>query len=263
MRRCIPLVIAVLAVFSGVASAARRSDGSRPATPHIAQLVTGVPASTLNQVGAGDILGRPQFDVRKLSGGPLTSAGKPELLTANLAWCPHCAANSWALAVAVSRFGKLTGLRRIDTGTLFGSKFHANPSYPHTQGLSFFKARYTSNYLAFGAVVVQDLEGRRLQQPTPAQGRAIQSFDSQGAFPAVDIGGLWGFVNSGYSPGALAHKSATQIAGSLADPRNAIARHIDGLANLFAAAICKATHGRPVSVCSSHGVTAAKNARLR
>ena len=36
-----------------------------------------------------------------------------------------------------------------------------------------------------------------------------------------------------------------QIATSLAHPRNRTARHIDGLANLFTAAICKVTKGRP------------------
>ncbi len=202
------------------------------------------------------------FQVIKITGAPLTSHGKPELVTMNLAWCPHCAANSWALAVALSRFGKLSGLRTIDTGTLFGSKFHAHPAYPHTHGLSFLRAAYHSSLLSLSHLVIQDLNGNPLQKPTRPEQNALHSFDPNGEFPAVDVGGAYGFLNSGYSPGALAHKTWQQIAHSLANPNNPIARRIDGLANLFTAAICRTTNALPAKVCSSSGVVAAGSARL-
>jgi hypothetical protein len=105
--------------------------------------------------------------VTKLSGAPLTtSGGRPTLLTFALAWCPHCAADSWALAIALSRFGKLSGLRRIDSGTLYGTKFHGRPGFLYTQGLSFVSARYTSAYLSFDSVVLQDVTAHNLQKPT-------------------------------------------------------------------------------------------------
>jgi hypothetical protein len=43
----------------------------------------------------------------------------------------------------------------------------------------------------------------------------------------------------------------------LADAHSPVARHIDGLANLFSAAICSTTGGRPGGVCNSSGVRAA------
>lgn len=256
------LVVAAFVLWAGVAEAAHRTDGSTPAPARVARLVTHVRASALNHVGAGKVLGRSAFPVTKLSGAPLTSGGKPELLSFDLAWCPHCAGDSWALAVALSRFGKLSGLRLIDTGTLYGTKYHAHPSYPHTNGISFFGARYRSHYLRFVDVVVQDLAGHNLQRPTHTEQTAVSAFDPNGTFPAVDIGGLYGFVNSGFSPGVLAHKTWSQIASRLARPKSAIARRVDGLANLFTAAICKATGGRPAAVCTSSGVAAARSARL-
>jgi Domain of unknown function (DUF929) len=267
VRRFVVVLVALSVLPVSVAEAARRTDGSTPAPAQIARLVTNVPVSTLNQVGAGDIDGPASFAVFSVRGGPLTSHGKPELFSMNLAWCPHCAASSWGLAVALSRFGALTGLRVIDSGTYFctlaanSCTLGANPCFPHTHGLSFFNTSYHSSYLSFAELALQDVLGHNLRSPTRQQTSVIASFDPQGQAPAVDVGGF-GFVNSAYSPGVLAHKTWAQIASGLANPRNGIARRVDGLANLFTAAICKATKGRPAGVCQSSGVVAAGAARL-
>ena len=116
------MVLVVSLVFLvPAAQAAERSDGSVPAPAQITQLVTSVPASTLNQVGVGDSrnpITSSGFGISKRD-GHFTIDGKPQIVSVELAWCPHCAANSWALAVALSRFGTLTGLGEINTGTHF------------------------------------------------------------------------------------------------------------------------------------------------
>jgi hypothetical protein len=263
MRRSFLLLISAFAVFAGAAGAAPLGgDGSTPAPSKITRLVTHVPASTLDAVGAGKLLGQNAFGVTKLTGAPLTSGGKPELLTWVLNWCPHCAVDSWALAIALSRFGKLSGLREIDSGILYGTKFHGRPPFPHTKGLSFFRAKYSSAYLTFVPVVLQDVAARVLEKPTAAQQTVVNAFDPGGGVPMVDVGGAYGFVGSGFSPGALAGKSWSQISGSLANPKSPVAQHIDGLANLFAAAMCTVTGGMPAAVCNASGVLAAKTARL-
>jgi hypothetical protein len=271
VRRLIAALVVVLAIPVGVAQAADRTDGSTPAPTNIARLVTNVPASTLNQVAAGDIYGPQVFGVFNLDGaaGHLAKDGKPEVLSMNFAWCPHCAANSWALAVALSRFGTFTGLRVINTGTHYCKiasdpcTLRPFPCYPYTRGLSFFGAGYKSSYLSFGEVVLQDVEGHNLEKPTRAEYQAVNQFDPGASqTPALDVGGAYGFLSSGYDPGSLAHKTWAQIAGDLADPHNPIARHIDGLANLFTASMCNVTNGRPAEVCTSRGVLAA-GARLR
>lgn len=245
-----------------------RTDGSTPAPAQITQLVTNVPVSTLNKIGAGNLYGQNSFTVAPLKGKPLTSGGKPELLAGELAWCPHCAANNWGLAIALSRFGTLSDLRIINTGRYYCTLvinpcfLVPEPCYPGTDGLSFFDTKYKSRYLKFGAVVLQDVEGHNLQKPTKQEGKLLHAFDPEGSFPADDIGGAYGFVGSAFDPGVIRHKTWAQVAGSLADPSNAIAKHVDGLANLFTAAICKTTDGRPASVCKSSGVIAAGAARL-
>jgi len=180
MRAGVRLVIVLIALFVlpvSVAAAALRMDGSTPAPARVVQLVTNVPASTLNQVGAGELSGPTAFNVFKLHTGQLRSHGKPELLTMNLAWCPHCAANSWALAVALRRFGVLTGLRVIDSGTYYCTlvsnpcALTLSPCYPHTHGLSFLTARYRSSYLSFAPIVLQDVNGHRIRSSTRSTGR--------------------------------------------------------------------------------------------
>lgn len=241
---------------AGAALAAQPTDGSTPAPANVEQLVTNVPVSTLNQVGKGVLSGPPSFTVTKLNGSELRSNNKPEFLAYELAWCPHCAVTSWGMAIALSRFGTLSNLGLIDTGTYFG-QHGGNPPYNHTHGLSFFGASYHSRFLSFVNVVLQDVNGHNLQKPTPAENQAIGSFDPHGQIPADDFGGKYGFVGSGVSPGVIAHMGAQKIAHTLADPSNDVAQAIDGLANLFTAAICQATNGHPGSVCKSKGVTAA------
>jgi hypothetical protein len=263
--------VASLVFLVPAAQAAQRSDGSVPAPAQVAQLVTTVPASTLNQVGAGDSrnpITSPGFGISK-GDGHFTSAGKPQILTMELAWCPHCAANSWALAVALSRFGTLSELGEINTGTYFckvaEDPCNLNPlsCFPFTDGLSFLGATFVSPYISLAAVVLQGVNGRNLEKPTRREQRSLRAVHLQGTTPALDIAGAWGFGGSGYDPGTLAHKTWSQIAGSLANPHNRVARQVDGLANLFTAAICRVTKGRPGSVCKSRGVRAAVSAVLR
>ena len=61
-----------------------------------------VPASVLAQVGIG--ASSPQA-LKPVTGPALTSGGKPEMLYIGAEWCPYCAAERWAMAVALRRFG--------------------------------------------------------------------------------------------------------------------------------------------------------------
>lgn len=239
-----------------------KTDGSEPAPAKIARLVTHVPAATLDAVGAGKLLQNDFFG--KPLDTPLVSQGKPELLSFNYSWCPHCAAANWGMAVALSRFGKLSGLRVIDSGThyctLTASPCLLKPGrcFPHTKGISFFGTHFTSPYLTFVDVIAQDVKGHKLQKPTTTEKAALKQFTQGGSAPAIDFGGALGIGGEFYSPGDLAGKSWSQIAGGLANPHNKIAQRVDGLANFFSAAICrKMTNNQPASVCQSPGVNAA------
>jgi uncharacterized protein DUF929 len=243
----VALIVAKLAQSPAQASAA-----VAVADPAVARQLTTVPEATFDKVGTGRAAG-----LKATTGRPeLMAGGKPELLYMGGQYCPYCAAERWAVAAAVSRFGTLSGLHFI----------HSSPTdvYPSTPTLSFDGARYTSKYLAFVPV---EWYGEKtdphtpfghvyLQHPT-AQQQAVFARYSGGSFPFVDIGNKYLVQGAQYLPADLASLSWAQVAAAMRDPSSTVAKDIDGAANILTAAICKLTHGQPGGVCTSAGVTAA------
>ncbi len=62
--------------------------------------------SVLDAVGVGDVKVAPT----KINAPALISNGRPEVLYVGAEYCPYCAAERSAVAVALSRFGTLHGL---------------------------------------------------------------------------------------------------------------------------------------------------------
>jgi hypothetical protein len=250
------LVLVVIRPGQSPASSAPagRSTGTAAQDTAVAGQVTSVPAATFNAVGAGTA-GR----LTPISGQPLTSGGKPEVLYIGGEFCPYCAAERWALAAALSRFGTFTGLRLI----------HSSPTDTDasTPTLSFYKSGYTSKYLSFAPV---EWYGEAadpstpfghvyLQQPTAAQQALFSQYASQ-SIPFVDIGNHY-LTGVQYDPSALHGMTWSQVAAAMRDPSSTVARDIDGAANVITAAICTMTSGQPGGVCSSAGVTTAAPSR--
>jgi Domain of unknown function (DUF929) len=245
-------VVIALIMVKLTGSPARASAAT--ADTAVAREITSIPAATFNAVGAGTATG-----LRPISGQPeLTRYGKPELLFIGGQYCPYCAAERWAVAAALSRFGTLTGLRFI----------HSSPtdSYPDTPTLTFDEARYASKYLAFARV---EWYGEKpgaatptgyayLQQPTTQQAALFARYG--GSFPFVDIGNRYLVPEAQYLPSALAGLSWAQVAAAMRDPSSAVAQDIDGAANMITAAISRLTHGQPAGVGSSAAVAAASRA---
>jgi hypothetical protein len=221
-------------------------------TAQVQQQVTSVPGTTFDAVGAGQATGFTTVTGQ----APLTAGGKPELLYIGGEFCPYCAAERWALAAAVSRFGTLSGLSLI----------HSSPAdvYPNTPTLSFAKASYSSKYLAFvpvewfgeAADPSNPFGHAYLQQPT-AQQQALFARYGGNSIPFVDIGNRYILPQVQYLPSALSGLSWAQVAAAMRDPSSAVARDIDGAANIITAAICSLTNGQPGGVCQSAGVKAA------
>jgi len=217
----------------------------------VAREIATIPAATFDAVGKGTASG-----LKATSGQPLlTRDGKPEVLYIGGEYCPFCAAERWAIAAALSRFGTLSGVQFI----------HSSPTdvYPSTPTLTFANARYTSKYLAF--VPVEWYGGKPdastptgyayLQQPTPQQKALFAKYG--GSFPFLDIGNQYLLPQAQYVPSALSGLTWAQVASAMHDPSSAVGKDINGAANMITAAICKLTHGQPAAVCNSAGVTAA------
>ena len=248
----IALVAALIAVKLSQPPAHSAPAADARTTAQVQRQVTSVPLATFNSAGAGTATG-----LDTVAGQPtFTADGKPEVLYIGGEYCPFCAAERWALAAAVSRFGTLSGLSLI----------HSSPTdvYASTPTLSFAKASYTSKYLAFVPV---EWYGEAtdpstpfghvyLQQPT-AQQRALFARYGGGSIPFVDIGNRYFLPQVQYVPSTLAGMSWTQIAAAMRDPSSPAAKDIDGAANMITAAICTLTHGQPAGVCQSAGVKAA------
>jgi len=221
--------------------------------------VTSVPASTLDKVGKGKFANK----VQTVTGAsPLTANGKPEMLYMGAEYCPYCAAERWAMIVALSRFGTFSGLSTVHSASVNGAG--AAEPFPNTPTWTFAKASYTSQYLTFTAVEMQtnipdSATGTytNLQTPTSAQNALLAKYDAPpytnqaGAIPFMYFGGKYVTIGVSYDQSVLAGLSWSQIGAKLSDPNSPAAQAIDGTANYITAAICKMTGNQPASACTA------------
>ena len=216
-----------------------------PLPASVTRNVTGVPASTLNAVGAGSVPQAVQTPVKTITGAPLISNGKPEMLYIGAEFCPYCAAMRWSTAVALSRFGELSPLRGIHSAP-------APEAYPNTATLTFYKSTYSSEHLVFVPVEAQGVDHSPLQTPT-AQQMALWQKYYPNSYPFIDIGNRY-MITVIFSPQVLAGKTWSQIAAALHDPSSPIAQGVLGAANYITAATCKVTNNQPAAVCTSPAI---------
>jgi len=244
------VVVIVLVIVAVSGGGAKKSPSSAidytPAAAGVVSDATSVPLATFNQVKVPSGAASAPTVISKAT--PLTLNGKPEILYMGDEWCPYCGASRWPMVVALSRFGTFTGLK-----TTMSSGSDVDPD---TNTFSFVGSTYTSPYVSFVPVEMQNSSHVNLQTPTAAQAKILQTYDSQGSVPFIDFGNKY-VVNSTYDPAVLQGLSWAQIASQLADPTSTVARNIDGSANFMSAIICKLTNGQPGGVCTSAGVEAA------
>ncbi len=228
--------------------------GAHPGTTALSPLVVAalsVPTATLNAVGSPSSVVLP---TKVGDGTTLRDAdGKPLITYVGAEYCPYCAAERWALAVALSRFGTFENLS--------GTHSSGSDVYPNTQTLSFYGSSYSSPYVDFQPVeeATNQQVGngyQALQTPTAAQSALMAKFDAQGSIPFLDIANRYVITGSSFSPQVLQGLSRSQIAADLSNPDNAVAQAIDGAANDIAAAIASVTGNQPASVGNSATIAA-------
>jgi hypothetical protein len=261
------LVIVVVFVVVKLTSSAKSGSDNTPNGPtgsaltSLINTTTSVPASTLDAVGAGSgIISTPE----SITGSALTANGKPEMLYIGAEYCPYCAAERWAMVVALSRFGTFTGLATVHSAKANGAG--QNEPYPDTPTWTFAHATFTSQYLTFTSVEgftnVPDPSNKGyypLQTATSAEDSLVAKYDvpplvpsgDQGAIPFVDFGNKFALGGAGYLPSTLAGLSWATIAADLSNPNNTVAKAVDGTANYVTAAICGITGNAPAAVCNS------------
>jgi hypothetical protein len=242
--------VAVVGVFAAIRPAAPASAIS----PAMAKLITEVTTVPVNEATASWPNAPLTVPPAPASGAPLTAKGKPEVFYVDAGYCPYCAAQNWALIVALSRFGHFSGLSTVRT--------HLYHGIPPIDGWMFYGSSFTSRYLAF--VPVETYSGtlvsakanpndgtsyRSLQKLTPAQRAVFDKYDPTRAVPFLDFGNKAVLTGSDLDPPVIAGKTWSQIASTLRDRRNSTAEAILSAANLFTAQICQLTGNRPAAAC--------------
>jgi hypothetical protein len=233
-----------------------------PASSAIVHAATSVPGAVFNAVGAPQA-NEPGQAV--LSGQPaLAIAGRPAVIFVGAEFCPYCAAERWALVVALGRFGSFSHLVATTSSTA--------EVFPGTPTFTFDGAAYRSRYVSFSAVeefgarpsVTAPAGFPRLHAPTPVEWALLRRYDTApfvpgtGTLPFVDVDNrlVVSGAGIGFSPGVFQGLSMTQVANDLSDPSNSDTQAVVGAANRISAAICAATGGQPAPVCTSPGVRA-------
>jgi hypothetical protein len=245
-------VIVLISLNRSTEGAGTRSVGSAAAIAKVQH----VPATVLDRIGVpSDVPKPPSLP----SGTPaLTMSGKPAVVYIGAEYCPFCAAERWAMVVALSRFGTFTNL-----GTTTSSSTDVHPDTPT---FSFHGASYTSPYLTFSHAETATRTGAKLETLTPEQQRLLQTYDvssvtgSDGGIPFVMVGNRWAFAGATYDPSVLAGKSFDQIASALSDPSSDVATAVDGAANQITAMACVITENQPEDVCSAPWMAEAQRA---
>jgi thiol-disulfide isomerase/thioredoxin len=182
------------------------------------------------------------------------SDGKPEILYIGAEYCPYCAAERWAMVVALSRFGTFSGLRATHSSS--------SDIYPDTNTFSFFGSTYSSASLDFVPVEEQTnhvVNGAytTLQTPTSSEEALLARYDAApyttepGSIPFLDIANKFVSIGASYTPQVLQGLSMHDIAAQLNDKNSLVATAIDGAANQIVAAITAATGVQPNTTTSS------------
>jgi hypothetical protein len=222
----------------------------------VVSTLTSVPTSVTDAVGdgGGAVTGLPQT----VSSEPaLTASGKPEVLYIGAEYCPYCAAERWAMIVALSRFGTFSGL----------STTHSSSTdvYPNTPTWTFHGSTFTSNYITFtpkemytnipsgsGYTTLDTLSSSqnsifaKLDAPP-----YVQSTQYDESYPFVDFGNKYVIVGASYDPSILDGLTWATIANDLHNPSSSVAKAVNGTANYISAALCKLTDNQPSTACTS------------
>lgn len=260
------VVVVVIGVVAGLVAIglSRKTGPASAATAAPAALVSKVehvPNSVLDAAPTSAITNPLQF----AKGAPaLRAHGKPEIVYVGAEYCPHCAAQRWAMINALSRFGTFSNLHTIRSAVADGDV----PTF------SFYQSSYHSRYVSFAPT--EQYTNRPgngfyipLQPLTALDKQLLSKYDaspyvpssSAGAIPFIDIGGRYIQAGTEYNDQPLVISGSTltwnQIAADMYNTSNPIGQGIDASANLITAAICQLTGGQPGSVCTVPAVVTA------
>ena len=219
-------------------------------------LVEGVPVSALiasaqAQLGRGQVTAPEKLPA---AAPPLSSGGRPEIMFICAEYWSKCAAERWALVMALSKFGVFT--------TLKGTTSSATAASPKIPTFSFYGATYSSRYLT---LVTDELETNTdvgggeyplLQPPTIQEMTMMKAWDRAPytatplSLPFAYMGGTFLLTTAQYDASAISQMSFQAAARIMSSGTDPVSRHAEAAAGYLVADFCALTRGQPARACS-------------
>jgi hypothetical protein len=239
------LVIIVLIVYMGTRGGT--TGATKPVPADVLHGVTTVSDSTFAKVETGEV---PNPFTAVTPGVPILrdSSGKPILLYVGAEYCPYCAAERWSMVVALSRFGTFSNLHITSSSS--------TDVFANTPTFTFYKSTYTSPYVNFQPVEMQDRNQQPLQSMTSAQSKLFSKYNPDGSFPFLDFGNQYIAIGASYQNSVLSDEDWHTIAQALNNPDSNVTQSIVGTANYITAAICQINGNKPANVCTAAPIPA-------
>jgi len=244
---------AALSFVAMPAAVAQDVQLDTPVSDAVMQTLQQAAANSLNAVVVPE-----HSSLQAIPGSPVDAGAKPTVLYMGADYCPYCAAVRWPLLLALMRFGEFSGVKYMRSSH--------DDVYADTVTLSFHGAGYTSDYVKFASVELQDREGDRLERPNQRQIEIFRKFDmppytqSAGGIPFLYLDGQYMQSGAPFNPAVLKDETWANVAAALDTPESPLRQAIVGTANVYTAAICALTDGQPARVCNATAVTAAAKA---
>lgn len=247
----IAVILVIIVVFVTIAynqSQANALDIGKPVTAQMYSQMAHVPTSIFSKIGITSL----SSNIQSLppTTPPLKGAnGLPEMFYVGGEYCPYCAALRWSMVIALSQFGTFKNLKLMRSATTDGD--YAT--------VTFYGSSYTSKYVVFTPVELEDRNQAQLQPLTSAQNKIFTTYDNtpytqtQGSFPFVDYGGKYVTVGlqQDYDVTLLQGLNWTDITNGLNDSNNTLTQAIIAESNYITAAVCNMTNQQPGNVCKS------------
>jgi Domain of unknown function (DUF929). len=135
----------------------------------------------------------------------ITQNGKLAFIYIGAEYCPYCAAERWAIVMALSHFGNWSNLQPI-----YSSPYEE--TYPNIPTYTFVDAIYKSNKIEFLEVELSNRYGNvSLQQMNSLEEQLFSTYDPGGAIPFISVGGIYFRIGSGISPALFLGLSFQQV----------------------------------------------------
>ncbi len=162
--------------------------------------------------------------------------GKAEFVFFGALYCPHCAAERWAIVKSLSQFGRFAHMSSTTNG-------QGVPTFDLTH------ATYQSKYLSFVARDMEDQNGNALQALSTDQRLLFSQYDPSGGIPLVAVGG-YAMSGSPILPDEISGRPFNAVQSALKhNAGDTFVQDINAEANELTALICHADGMHPQAAC--------------